>query len=227
MTSQRPAVPQATPGAAQRPPVRTSPAPSMQEPPPWLDAPPPADDMSASGVATLERPAARLIAAEPTTARLQAAVSPVLTTTEAPAEDDIAAPTWEVQRTELGDRWADVVAQLNERAAIVALVRELAQQAELVRADGSQWVLRVERETLRAQPLRDKLQAALATVVAPAPQLDVEPGVAQDSPARREAAERERRQREAERIIRNDPLVQELMSQFRTARIVPGSIKPV
>lgn len=231
--AQRPALPPSYRPSAPQPPLRTSaaPAPSVQEPPPWLDDLPPADDIGASAVATLERPATRVVAAEPTTARLQAAPAPVLTApdgvAEAVSEHDSAPPAWEVQCTELGDRWADVVAQLNERSAIVALVRELAQQAELVRAEGSQWLLRVERETLRAQPLRDKLQAALATVVAPAPQLEVEAGVAQDSPARREAAERERRQRQAEHIIRNDPLVQELMSQFRTARIVPGSIKPV
>jgi DNA polymerase III subunit gamma/tau len=37
----------------------------------------------------------------------------------------------------------------------------------------------------------------------------------------------DRRQREAEAAIHNDPLVQELMSQFKNARIVPGSIKPL
>jgi len=56
--------------------------------------------------------------------------------------------------------------------------------------------------------------------------LDVEGGVAEDSPALRAAAERERRQLEAEQIIHNDPLVQALMAQYKTARIVPGSIKP-
>ena len=49
----------------------------------------------------------------------------------------------------------------------------------------------------------------------------------QDSPARRDAAERERRQRRAETAIRNDPLVLDLMAQFKSARIVPGSIKPL
>ena len=44
----------------------------------------------------------------------------------------------------------------------------------------------------------------------------------QDSPARREAAERERRQRQAEEAIRNDPLVQDLMSQFKSARTRPA-----
>jgi DNA polymerase-3 subunit gamma/tau len=50
--------------------------------------------------------------------------------------------------------------------------------------------------------------------------------VAEDSPAIRATAERDRRQREAEQIIHNDPLVQALMQQYKTARIVPGSVKP-
>ena len=42
----------------------------------------------------------------------------------------------------------------------------------------------------------------------------------------RDAAERDRRQAEAERVIHDDPLVQALMAQYKTARIVPGSVKP-
>ena len=36
-----------------------------------------------------------------------------------------------------------------------------------------------------------------------------------------------RRQAAAEQLIRTDPVVLALMDQFKTARIVPGSIKPV
>ena len=42
-----------------------------------------------------------------------------------------------------------------------------------------------------------------------------------------EAAERARRLAEAEQTIENDPLVRALMSQYKTARIVPGSVKPL
>lgn len=201
-------------------------APRSAEPPPWLDEPPPMDEMSAGGDAVvMERPRV----APPAPAAVEAPpreIAPAATPAapSAPVVDD---RSWEVQRTELGDRWAAVVAQLNERGSVVALVRELAQQAELVRVEQDTWRLRVERESLRAQPLRDKLQTALAGVVQPAPVLEIEAGVAQDSPARREVEQRERRQREAEQIIRNDPVVRDLMAQFRTARIVPGSIKPV
>ena len=58
-------------------------------------------------------------------------------------------------------------------------------------------------------------------------QLDIEAGAPQDSIARRDAAARDAAQRDAEQTIQNDPAVQEVMAQFRTARIVPGSIKPL
>jgi DNA polymerase-3 subunit gamma/tau len=87
--------------------------------------------------------------------------------------------------------------------------------------------LRVERESLTSATLVDKLRSALAEGLGiETLRLHVERGPATDTPARREAAERERRQREAEALIHGDPLVQEMLSQFATARIVPGSIKP-
>jgi DNA polymerase-3 subunit gamma/tau len=141
-----------------------------------------------------------------------------------------AAPAVALAPTALGERWAVLVAELDRKQAVAALARELALQAELVavdeRATPPVWRLRVARESLRAAPPRDKLQAALAEHLGHALRLEVEAGAATDSPALRDAAERERRQREAEQIIHNDPVVQQLMSQFPTARIVPGSIKP-
>ncbi len=157
---------------------------------------------------------------------------------EAPMEQAVEAPravkpvptTAPLEPTPLGERWVALVVMLNQRQAISALVRELAMQAQLVeQRDGAEplWRLRVERESLRAAPLVEKLRAALADALGIAPlQLEVEAGVVTDSPAKREAAERERRQREADDIIHNDPLVKEMLAQFPSARIVPGSIKP-
>jgi hypothetical protein len=85
----------------------------------------------------------------------------------------------------------------------------------------------VERESLRAPALRDKLAAALAAALGMPLQLELEAGVPDDNPARRDAAERQRRQAAAEAAIQADPVVRELLSQFKTARIVPGSIKPL
>ena len=132
--------------------------------------------------------------------------------------------------TPLGERWAGIVAMLEQRQLIAALVRELAVQAELIEQhDGAAplWCLRVERDSLRTNALRDKLQAALAEGLGIAPlRLELDAGIASDTPAKRSAAEKQRRQKEAEQIIHNDPLVQDMLAQFKTARIVPGSIKP-
>ena len=56
--------------------------------------------------------------------------------------------------------------------------------------------------------------------------LEIEAGAVVDTPAARDAAERDRRQAEAERVIQDDPLVKALMAQYKTARIVPGSVRP-
>jgi DNA polymerase-3 subunit gamma/tau len=138
------------------------------------------------------------------------------------------APT--VARSDAGDQWAEAVARMVDAGTVTALVRELAMQAQCVAIETSAteplWRLRVEREMLRAPAHRDKLQAALAQHLQRSVRVEVEAGVAEDSPAIRTGAERERRQREAEQIIHNDPLVLALMAQYKTARIVPGSVKP-
>lgn len=179
---------------------------SASEPPPWLDVPSYED----------EAPAAPMAAREPEPQR------PLQVATHAPAPTFVPTP--------LGDRWAQVVGQMAEAGSIGALVRELAMQAQCTAIDEQAnppvWRLRVERETLRAPAQRDKLQAALADLLKQPVQLDIEAGAASDTPAQRAAIERARRQNEAEQIIHNDPLVQALMQQFKTARIVPGSVKP-
>lgn len=131
----------------------------------------------------------------------------------------------------LGERWAELVRRMAAEGLINALVRELAFQAECLAIDETAepplWRLRVERESLRGQAHRDRLQAALSQALGRPVRLEVEAGPAQDSPARRDAAERERRQAAAERLIREDDVVVGLLQQFKTARIVPGSIRPV
>ena len=92
---------------------------------------------------------------------------------------------------------------------------------------GQHWQLLVERETLRAPALRDKLVAVLVQATGAPVTLDVQAGAVTDSIARRDAAAREAAQREAEQLIQQDPAVLALMAQFRTAHIVPGSIQPL
>lgn len=129
-----------------------------------------------------------------------------------------------VQTTPEGDRWFAAVQQLIASEAITALVRELALQSQLMGCDGDHWTLCVQRQSLNQATARERLRAALAEAGL-AQQLSVEIGAVTDTPARRNAAAAQQRQRLAEEIVMNDPLVQTLMREHG-ARIVPGSIKP-
>ena len=129
-----------------------------------------------------------------------------------------------------GDRWFSLVRQMLDSGAISALARELAMQAQCLavheNVSPAVWRLRVERETLRAPAHAEKLQVALAQLLQCEVRLELEAGVAIDSPALREQAARERAQRDAEESIANDPVISSLLKQYQGARIVPGSIKP-
>ena len=170
--------------------------------PPWEDAP--------------------VVAAQPVprAAPLRASPPPALSL-PAPSEKSVA----------LANRWHDVARRMAEAGRIVALTRELAWQAGLIGVDEDAtpplWRLRVDSESLRQPALCEKLQAALAAELGEPVAIDIERGVPEDSPLRREMGERNRRQVEAEERIRADPVVIEMLSQFKTARIVPGSIKPI
>jgi len=194
----------AKPGPTVAPPSRPVPQTALREPEPpsWIDETP--DDIETLGG--------------------RQAVVPLRPVLAAPVEPPV------LRRTPLGDLWASLVARLEQGQRVAALARELALQSELVeQQDGPSplWRLRVERESLRAAPLRDKLAAALAEELGlPALRLELEAGSVQDTPARRIVAERQRRQQEAEQIIHADPLVLQMLAEFKTARIVPGSIKP-
>jgi DNA polymerase-3 subunit gamma/tau len=172
---------------------------AQDEPPPWVDAVPADEGALERGAAPDARPPA------PTDATLKP--------------------------TALGGEWAEIVGALTRQGAVTALVRELALQSELIErcsvGGRSVWRLRVERESLRTTALRDKLQAVLPPTAGGPIDLELVPGQAQDSPALREAAARAQAQQQAEQTIGSDPVVRDLMAQFKTARIVPGSIKPV
>ncbi len=150
----------------------------------------------------------------------------------------------------LADRWNAAVRGLIDAGTISGLARELAWQSALVaiepatelanelvnalanelaneRSAASTWRLCVGHDSLRTPLLRDKLAEALSAALGPPISIEADLGEARDTPAQRDAAQRTRRQNEAEVQIRSDPVVQALMSQFATARIVAGSIKPI
>ncbi|HEV6967644.1 MULTISPECIES: DNA polymerase III subunit gamma/tau [Roseateles] len=126
-----------------------------------------------------------------------------------------------LRETPEGAEWAERIAALN----LVGMTGELARQAQALSrrtVDGREaWTLRVERESLRAPALVAKLEAALDA------RLDIEAGIAEDSIALRAIARAEAQQRAAEELAAQHPMTRTLLSQFPSARILPGSVQPV
>ena len=220
---------------------------SAPEPPPWLDEALPEDDNLAAAAKPGDadsRVASTGWAgpAGPDTPRTEHRRAESASAASAVATPAVAVPIpgLVVQRpalqarvpSALGEQWTALIRPLIAAGSVVAMVRELALQAGLLAVQpvdggggGRSWQLCVERETLRAPALASKLAAALSEALGEPVQLVVQAGVPQDSIARRDALAREGAQRDAEQTIQNDPAVQALLAQFRTARIVPGSIK--
>jgi DNA polymerase-3 subunit gamma/tau len=203
-----PVAPRAAPSASV-----TADAPPTDDDAPWPepeDDAPPWDTLPPTAPAPAARPAPRVV---------QVPVRDAGT----PGRLDQPRPSTPLQPTPEGEFWAGVVQQLVDAGAVSALVRELALQSQLVAREGARWRLRIERESLNQGSNRERLAAALQSI-GHAVELVLEPGEVSDSPARRNTAEAERRQREAEQQILADPFVQTMMRDFG-GTIVPGSLK--
>jgi DNA polymerase-3 subunit gamma/tau len=131
----------------------------------------------------------------------------------------------------LADTWNELVRRMSEAGAVQGLVRELAWQSVLTHTEPGagvpQWQLCVEQESLRTAALRDRLAEALAGECGIRVQLQLGEGRPSSTPAQREAAHQAQRQAQAEAAVQADPLVREMLATFKTARIVPGSVKPL
>ena len=226
------------------PPPAQPPVPSRRplvahEPPPWAEEQVPDDfEVLQAPVAEPQSPSSSLSpASRPLQLGVPMAIAPsapvARVTSSAPvALVTASVPSAPLHTTALGDRWVALVRPLAAAGSLVAMVRELAWQAELLAvtpadAGGQHWQLRAERESLRNPGLAAKLSAALAEALGEPAQVEVVAGVAQDSIARRDTHARDAAQQAAEQLIHADPEVRALMAQFRTARIVPGSIHPL
>ena len=128
--------------------------------------------------------------------------------------------------TELGDFWTKLVTQLVASDAIKTMARELALQSQLVSSVSSAWTLWVESPSLNSPANIDKLQSAINAERQgePAVQLTVVIGPVTDTPVRRNQALAKERQSQAEALINNDPLVQDMVRNWG-GKVVPGSIK--
>ena len=183
-------------------------------PPPWEDIPMDAVQAGPS----FEGGSAPAWAAEPVPVQSQPAPS------AAPRAVATQSAHARLQPTELGAQWHAVVTQLDEAQAIVALVRELAMQSQLVAQSGGVWTLQVHRNALNQPMPRERLFKALASITE-CTELRVESGPVSDTPALRNQAHAQALQAQAEEIVHNDPHVQHLLQHYG-ATIVPGSIRP-
>jgi DNA polymerase-3 subunit gamma/tau len=219
-----PPVPTAVPAAPRAAPLRVPDAQARLRVPV-----PPAVAVTPAPVVVSPSPAA---AAVPAAAARPGATAPEAAPEAAPrAVSHAAAPAAPpvAADTGLADRWDRTARQLAERGLVSGLVRELVWQSTPAAFDASPpaWTLVNAHEALRSTLLRDKLAAALSELDGRSVALTLVAGQPQDTPAQRDAAEKQRRQRAAEQAIQQDPVVLDLLSQFETARIVPGSVKPL
>ena len=122
--------------------------------------------------------------------------------------------------------WLALVQQLVDSGAVQALQRELAIQSECVAqgSEGADWrTLYVEQSALRAESVREKLQAALAAAGSPC-LLRVEMGAVHDSWAKREYSKNQAAQSAAQEAFAALPLVQHLQQNWG-GKMVPGSVQ--
>lgn len=128
----------------------------------------------------------------------------------------------------LADQWETVVRALIESGQISGLARELAWQSMLASVSSgltAVWHLVVEHDSLRSEGVAHTLTQALSAHLGSPARLEITCASVSDTPAHREASRRQERIRQAESILAGDSQVQALLGQFKTARIVPGSVK--
>ncbi|MFT7772524.1 DNA polymerase III subunit gamma/tau [Roseateles sp.] len=152
---------------------------------------------------------------------MEADGAPVAATAPEPRGEPEAPRRAVLRETPEGARWAERIAALS----LPGMTGELARQAQALACDSVDgrevWKLRIERESLRAPALVAKLEAAMNA------RLEIEAGVAEDSIALRTVARAEAQQRAAEDLAAGHPMTRTLLSQFPSARILPGSVQPV
>lgn len=118
--------------------------------------------------------------------------------------------------------WATLAASL----PLKGVAYQLAFNSELTSADGGALKLAVPVPQYADAAQVAKLKAALADALGKPVDVMVEVGPARRTAAALAAAERAKRQREAEQEMNADPFVQQLLREFG-ASIVEGSIRPV
>jgi DNA polymerase-3 subunit gamma/tau len=146
---------------------------------------------------------------------------------ETEARADVPAPASEAPAMEVDERdWHGIVAAMK----IGGLVRELAQQCELLSIDPGAVRLRLpdaHKHLAAMQNTRDKLQEALSAHLGRPVRVAIESGeVKSETPAQRNQVEKSRRHAEAVASLEADPFVREVIERF-DATLIEASVKPL
>ncbi|MFP4245323.1 MAG: DNA polymerase III subunit gamma/tau, partial [Ectothiorhodospira sp.] len=118
--------------------------------------------------------------------------------------------------------------RLSGRLGLSGLAGELVRHCALADHRDGELRLRLDKAHghLNTGKAREKLEAALRSVLGETARVRVEVGEAGgETPAAREAQHQARRQEAAERAIREDPVARGVMETF-DAELVPGSVRP-
>lgn len=188
-------------------------------------APAPARYEAAPARPASPAPAVAASASAASASAASAAPQPQSQQPERPQPQPQAAPVVPAASGAEADFWFQTVMALSESEVIMALVRELALQSELIARTADEWQLRSANASLLQSAARERLQAALVQA-GHAVRLRIELGETVDTPARRLAAAAAERQRQADATMTQDPFVQAMLRDFG-GKIVPGSIKPI
>jgi DNA polymerase-3 subunit gamma/tau len=128
-----------------------------------------------------------------------------------------------MEKSPLGDDWAQLVQSLIDAEAITAVARELALQSQLLRKEAQVWHLAVEQASLTQPTAVERLTNALhAAGHSVRLSLSVAPVI--DSLAKRQAAAMNQRMQAAMAAMASDPYIRSLVEQYG-AREIPGSIR--
>ncbi|MBK1690761.1 DNA polymerase III subunit gamma/tau [Ectothiorhodospira mobilis] len=114
------------------------------------------------------------------------------------------------------------------RLGLTGLAGELARHCALMDRQAGELVLGLDAAHghLNTERSREKLEAAVRSVLGEAMRVRIQVGETQgETPAARQARHQAERQQAAERAIREDPVVRGVMETF-DAELVPGSVRP-
>ena len=130
-----------------------------------------------------------------------------------------------VQTLAAGSRWSEIISQLD----VTGLVSQLAQNCTLIKQTKDEIVLKLEQtfSNLLNPANQDKLSVALNQHFGVPVRLQIDLGVNElDTPAMMQKKEEISRQKQAEQMILDDPMVKSLQAVFG-AEVQAGSVQPV